>query len=375
MRPYELRGDRVLLSIPTNGDIDRITELCQEQQIQRWVGSMPSPYTRRDAYSFVHDIVRSGWDSGSHAHWAVRGASDRVLHGMVGLALDGYGSGEIGYWLAAGARGSGLMTEATRLVVDNAFEPDGLALVRLLWRAQVGNWASRRVAWRLGFRFDGTLRAELVQRGERRDAWIATLLAGDKQEPDLPWFDVPTLHGQGIVLRRWRDSDADAVVEACTDPVTRHWLGTLPDPYTRDTALEYIANREEYHATARGLHWAAAVDDQAPAAGSFSLMARGDSPIRHSAEVGYWVEPSARGRGLATEAVRLMVRHAFMPTEDGGLGLRRLVLAHASGNAASKAVAVRNGFRPTGVERAAERLGDGTHADLHWYDLLATDGT
>jgi RimJ/RimL family protein N-acetyltransferase len=373
MRPYELRGDRVLLSMPTNEDIDRITELCQEQQVQRWVGSMPSPYTRRDAYSFVHDIVRPGWDSGSHVHWAIRDPSNRVLLGMVGLAIDGHGSGEIGYWLAADARGSGLTTEATRLVVDNAFDPSGLALVRLLWRAQVGNWASRRVAWRLGFRFDGTLRAELVQRGQRRDAWIATLLSNDNREPHLPWFDVPTLRGHGVVLRRWRNSDADAVVEGCTDPVTRHWIGTLADPYTRESALEYIANREELHATARGLHWAVAVDDDAPAAGSFSLMARGDSPIRHSAEVGYWVVPSVRGRGVATEAVRLMVRHAFMPIDDGGLGLRRLVLAHASGNAASQAVAVRNGFLPTGVERAAERLGDGTYADLHWYDLLATD--
>jgi hypothetical protein len=34
-------------------------------------------------------------------------------------------------------------------------------------------------------------------------------------------------------------------------------------------------------------------------------------------------------------------------------------------------VALRNGFAPFGVERAAERLGDGTFADLHWYDLLS----
>ena len=68
-----------------------------------------------------------------------------------------------------------------------------------------------------------------------------------------------------------------------------------------------------------------------------------------------------------------MVRYAFIPTADGGLGLRRLLLAHASGNEASRTVAMHNGFVHTGVERAAERLGDGTYADLHWYDLLATD--
>jgi RimJ/RimL family protein N-acetyltransferase len=372
MRPYELRGERVLLSVPTPDDIDRITELCQDEQIQRWV-SVPSPYTRRDADSFVRNVVRAGWDSGSELPWAIRDPADRSVRGMVGLALDHHGSAEIGFWLAAETRGAGLMTKAVRLVVENAFDPGGLGLDRLLWRAQVGNWPSRKVAWRLGFRFDGTVRSEIVQRDQRHDAWVATLLATDKWEPIQPWFDVPRLRGQGLILRRWRDTDADAVVEGCTDPVTRHWLGTLPDPYTRDTALDHIANREEAHAAARGVHWAAALDEEGPAVGSFSLMALGDSPIRHSAEVGYWMAPSARGRGIATEAVRLMVRHAFMPVADGGLGVRRLVLAHASGNAASQGVAVRNGFLPVGVERAAERLGDGTYADLHWYDLLATD--
>jgi RimJ/RimL family protein N-acetyltransferase len=372
VRPYELRSDRVLLSVPTRDDIDRITQLCQDGQIQQWT-TVPSPYQRRDAYVFVREMVPDGWDSGRVLTWAVRDPRDRTVLGMVGVTLDGNGSAEIGYWLAAEARGSGLMTEAVRLAVDHALAPEGLGLQRLIWHASVGNWASRRVAWRLGFTVEGTIRAHLAKDGERQDAWVATLLADDKREPALPWFDVPILRGNGVVLRRWRESDADGVVEACNDPVTRHWLGELPDPYTRDAALGYIANREQYHSTARGIHWAAALDDEAPAVGSFSLMATGDAPIRHSAEVGYWVAPSARGHGVATEAVRLLVRHAFIETVDGGLGLRRLLLAHASGNEASKAVAVRNGFVPTGVERAAERLGDGTYADLHWYDLLTAD--
>ena len=68
-----------------------------------------------------------------------------------------------------------------------------------------------------------------------------------------------------------------------------------------------------------------------------------------------------------------MIRHAFIATDDGGLGLSRLVLAHGHGNVGSQTVAVRNGFVQTGTERLAERLGDGTYVDLHWYDLLATD--
>jgi RimJ/RimL family protein N-acetyltransferase len=68
-----------------------------------------------------------------------------------------------------------------------------------------------------------------------------------------------------------------------------------------------------------------------------------------------------------------MVGHAFATRQAGGLGLRRLVLAHAPGNDPSAKVALRNGFRHYGTERAAERLGDGSWADLHWYDLLSSD--
>jgi RimJ/RimL family protein N-acetyltransferase len=90
------------------------------------------------------------------------------------------------------------------------------------------------------------------------------------------------------------------------------------------------------------------------------------------AEVGYWMHPSARGTGIATDAVRLLVRHATIDRLDGGLGLRRLTLRTAAGNLASQRVAAKAGFERTGVERAAERLGDGTFDDLVGWDQLLT---
>jgi RimJ/RimL family protein N-acetyltransferase len=58
-----------------------------------------------------------------------------------------------------------------------AFADVGLARVK--WRAQVGNVASRRVAEKAGFTMEGLLRGDIAHRGERRDAWIASLLPGD----------------------------------------------------------------------------------------------------------------------------------------------------------------------------------------------------
>lgn len=65
-------------------------------------------------------------------------------------------------------------------------------------------------------------------------------------------------------------------------------------------------------------------------------------PERADAEVGYWLGDAARGRGLARRAVVLLCDWAL-----GSLGLRRLHLMVDLDNAASHAVALACGFRPT----------------------------
>ena len=58
------------------------------------------------------------------------------------------------------------MERALRLLLEWGFAEQGLQTV--VWWANEGNWASRRLAWRLGFTFEGTLRRWLPQRGELR---------------------------------------------------------------------------------------------------------------------------------------------------------------------------------------------------------------
>src|SRR5690606_39747577 len=119
----------------------------------------------------------------------------------------------------------------------------------------------------------------------------------DKMKPAKPWMDTPTLSSDRVLLSRFTRSDADAVVEACNDPETQHWLGGLPSPYTREIALRYIDDREEEAAAGRGVSWAATLPDGGPAVGSFSLM--GLHSHDGGAEAGYWMRPAARGNGPA----------------------------------------------------------------------------
>jgi [ribosomal protein S5]-alanine N-acetyltransferase len=370
MEPLRLDAGRFVLRPHRDDDIDGVLDQCSDPTSQRRT-DIPVPYTRDHAAQFVHERIARGWREGDYLAFAIADAESDEFLGTINVVLDGSGAGEIGFGLRADARGRGAMTAAVRAVAEWAFAGDGLGLEILHWRAQVGNWPSRRVAWRSGFRVEGTVRGLCSARGRRIDGWIGSLRPSDPREPATPWLDVPVLRGDRCVLRSFRDSDVDAVVQGCSDPVARHWLADLPAPYGAREALGYIMSREEEHAAGRGIYWAAADPDTDRCIGSFGLMDLQRSPGH--AEIGYWVHPAARGRGVASQACRLIVRHAAIPAADGGLGLSRLTLHAAVSNLASQRVAETAGFVRTGRQRAAERLGDGTVEDLLDYDLLCAD--
>lgn len=179
MEPVELRTERLLLSVPRGSDTDALYAACQDPDIQRFT-TVPTPYTREHAAGFPVKAA-AGWADGTDAVWALR--HDDMLAGMVGLHRLGGGEGELGYWLAPGFRGTGLMTEAARAVVEWGFTGP-LGLARIEWRAVVGNTGSARIAQRLGFTYGGMLRRALRNgSGDRSDAWIADLLPRDPRTP------------------------------------------------------------------------------------------------------------------------------------------------------------------------------------------------
>ena len=83
-----------------------------------------------------------------------------------------------------------------------------------------------------------------------------------------------------------------------------------------------------------------------------------------SAEIGYWVARAARGRGVATRAVRLVRDWAASE-----LGLTTLELVIHEDNAPSHAVARAAGFTDTGEHRKPPREGlpEGRYLVHHWH--------
>ena len=166
--------------------------------------------------------------------------------------------------------------------------------------------------------------------------------------------------GPGLRLRPFVEADADVLVRAYADPDIQRWHRRS---LTADEALEWVRGR----AWARwrsetGAEWAVVDADV--------VVGRVGLPALHLgegvAEVGYWVLPDGRGRGVAGRALTAMSDWLF------DLGLHRIELMHSVLNEPSCRVAVKNGFDLEGTRRSALLHPDGWH-DMHLHARLAPD--
>ena len=359
--------DRVTLRAHRPDDAQGSYEQCLDPLSREWT-TVPLEYTRADAHHFVTQAMPGGWEAETEWGFAVEAVDEGVPRyaGTISLRPEGERRAEIAYGSHPWVRGRGVMERALRLLLAWGFEEQGLETV--IWWANRGNWASRKLAWRLGFTHEGALRHWLPQRGELLDAWVGTLLAGDPRQPLTLWYDAPRIVGRTAALRALEQRDVPRIVEGCTDPETVRWLGQLPQPYTAKDAEEFLQAVMERHATGTAVIWAVADPASDDLIGTANLF---DIRRGRDAETGYWIHPAARGRGVATEATRLMLRHAFVPIEDGGLGLERVRAVAAEGNAASRRVLERAGLTHQGRERGVVLVEGGTPADAAIYDVVA----
>jgi RimJ/RimL family protein N-acetyltransferase len=350
-------GDVVLRAL---GEQDVVG--CYEQAIDpasvRWTHT-PTPYSLDDARAFCGPVAAQKWADGSE--WVFAVEHDGAWAGSVALRDRGHGVAEIGYGAHPAARGTGVTERALRLLLAWGFAERSVSTV--LWRAKVGNWASRKLAWRLGFTVDGLLRHTYEHRGELCDAWLGTLRAGEEQRPSTRWLVPTPLEDASVRLRALRETDVPRIVEACSEERTQHWLGQMPTPYTDDDARAWLEVNTEGQSTGRKVTWAVADPDDDRLLGAINAFDIGEVDC----EIGYWAHPEARGRGLTTAAMRLVTQYCF-----DELAVRRVRAVAALDNAASRHVIESVGLRQTGVERLGTRLRTG-HADAALYDVLAEE--
>ena len=86
------------------------------------------------------------------------------------------------------------------------------------------------------------------------------------------------LRGDRIVLRPWREDDAESVYVACQDPEILHWI-PIPRPYTPDHALAFVTGSLDL-----GPYQFAITEDDQPV-GSIGIRVNEQNKIGN---IGYW---------------------------------------------------------------------------------------
>jgi RimJ/RimL family protein N-acetyltransferase len=137
--------------------------------------------------------------------WAIRPVATGVASGWLTLMdiQPANAAIEIGnIWFAPRMQRTRAATEAMFLLLRLA--ADDLGYRRLVWKCNALNAPSRRAADRLGFTYEGLLRAHLVSRGRRRDTAYYSILADEwpsRRDAILAWLD-PANFDEGGTARQ-----------------------------------------------------------------------------------------------------------------------------------------------------------------------------
>jgi RimJ/RimL family protein N-acetyltransferase len=154
------------------------------------------------------------------------------------------------------------------------------------------------------------------------------------------------LSSQNLLLTEILEQDVENIVVACNDDATVYYLTTLPYPYAREDALNFIKNSSECWKVGDVLRWAVRLR----ATGEFV----GIVELRRDQEfdsLGVWCMPKARGNGYITEAIQTVVAWSI---EQNFTKSNAIYYACMPENAASASVARKTGFKFLGVKQSKE---------------------
>ncbi|HEY6595411.1 MAG TPA: GNAT family N-acetyltransferase, partial [Asanoa sp.] len=166
-----------------------------------------------------------------------------------------------------------------------------------------------------------------------------------------------TLAADGLLLRPFEESDAPEVLRALRDPDVAAWSPADQQPPRLADAQQWVAQRANWSSEDH-VSFAVVLADSGVLAGSVSLFKL--DRLNSCADIGYWVMPEARGRGIAATSTAAVTRWALSAGR-----IFRVQLFHAVDNPASCRVATRAGFALEGTLRSSYRYGDGALHDEH----------
>ena len=166
-------------------------------------------------------------------------------------------------------------------------------------------------------------------------------------------------------LRLLTMADADALFALTEENRAdlRAWLNWVDSNTRLEDTRAFINRALRDHQQGDGLHTGIWADGTLVGVIDLFKIDRANA----SAEVGYWLSPPHRGRGLMTRCCAALVDHALR-----AMGLNRVEIRVVVGNGRSEAIPNRLGLTLEGTLREAYWLYDG-FKDVRVYGMLARE--
>lgn len=159
-------------------DAATVTEIFADRQTRRWL-PVPQEYGQIDGLAWCTEMAEERRTSGAGDHYGVIRREDGALVGLLWTKRTDWVAmlTEVSYAVAADLRGFGIAAEAVdalsiALILEHGFQ-------RIELRVAPGNIASRRVAEKASFTYEGLLRNAAHVHTGRADLEIWSLVAAD----------------------------------------------------------------------------------------------------------------------------------------------------------------------------------------------------
>ena len=170
--------------------------------------------------------------------------------------------------------------------------------------------------------------------------------------------EIPTLQYGLVTLRPSEEKDIDSIFNACQDPLIPAFT-TVPAAYTIDHAIDFV--RSDPFSFAERREFRFVIDygngNDVKFAGVISLHTINIK--NHTAEIGYWLEKSMRGKGIGTIAAKMITDYSFKT-----LGFRRIDGLADVDNTASQKLLTSAGYQKEGILRNKVTRDDGRQIDM-----------
>ena len=152
------------------------------------------------------------------------------------------------------------------------------------------------------------------------------------------------LETERLILRNWKETDIDDLIEGVNDIEVSKWLAFIPYPYTKKNAEDWINfcinNKEERY------DFALELKEEQKVIGGTSIERI--NKVNGTAGGGIWIHAKYHGKGYGTEAWGKRIEFAF-----NDLKLRRLDNGFFDGNIESFNMQTKFGYKIEGLKRQA----------------------